>query len=166
MYFLKGPRQFEKFFDENVARVRGILYPILGEVDLDDATQEVFLKVWNSIGTFHSRSKLETWVYRISVNTGIDYLRKRKSFATLDEFSHAKEEAHISFVSNQDLIQKALQRIQEESIKLIILYYFEEKTLKEIACILQKPLGTIKAQLSLARKQLEESIKNLGGHYE
>lgn len=166
MIFLKGTRQFEKFFDENVSKVRGILYPIIGTSELDDATQDVFIKIWNSLSTFESKSKLETWLYRISVNTGIDYLRKRRKLETLDDFLEIESENQLKNLTNQDLIRKALQELEEDEIKLIVLHYFEEKTISEIKIILERPEGSIKGELVKARNQLEKIIKKLGGHHE
>ena len=157
---------FDRLYQENVETVRGVLYNMTGRRDLDDLTQEVFLKVWKNLPTFAFKSSVKTWVYRISVNVAIDHLRSRPPVSdpvpeTLPDEQTAEE---ISRRSIQRLIQEALMVLNENDRALIVLAYFEDRPLKEIAGILDIPEGTVKSRLHQARGSLKTELERRGLH--
>lgn len=161
MIFLKQKTksQFDKLYDENSQKVRGVLYRMLmekakGEI-LDELEQEVFIKVWSALAKFQFQSQISTWVYRISVNTAIDYLRKEKGNLEIsDQAQIVDPQSNTMEASSLKLdIQNLLQKIDEKHRAVLILYYFEDRQLKEIAKILEIELGTVKSRLNTARKK-------------
>src|ERR1035438_6976674 len=70
---------FRIIFNDNQKKIFNTCYRIVNDKDVaDDITQEVFVKVWSSIDSFRSGSKLSTWIYRIAVTSSLDYLRAQK----------------------------------------------------------------------------------------
>src|SRR5512135_1921493 len=68
---------FEALFSEYQPLVKSVARRFLGSPqDAEDAAQEIFTKVWRNLGSFNHNSSLRTWIYRIAVNTCIDYSRK------------------------------------------------------------------------------------------
>ena len=66
---------FQDVYDEFHERIRHYLCQLVGEVEAEDVTQEVFVKVHKGLKTFRGESKLSTWIYRIATNAGLDRLR-------------------------------------------------------------------------------------------
>lgn len=58
---------------------------VINHDDANDVLQNVFIKVWKSIGDFEQRASLSTWLYRIAVNESLDFLRRQKDTASIDE---------------------------------------------------------------------------------
>lgn len=158
MIFFKKNKQvtFDRIYHDHKNQVRGVLFRMLiqnaqAEI-LDELEQEVFIKAWNALGGFSFKSTISTWLYRISVNTAIDHLRKQKIQHTpLDEKKTQNLREH-----NQDLkidVAKLLASIDDKHRAVLILYYFEEKSIEEISNILETKVGTIKSRLTHARKK-------------
>lgn len=160
MFFFKQNKQvvFDKLYQEHHSKVRGVLYRMLLENAkpeiLDELEQEVFIKAWKSMGAFEFKSKVGTWLYRISVNTAIDYLRKQKiQPIPLDE-NLLKDEKKDTHDIQLD-VTKLLMNLDEKHRAVLILHYFEDKSIKEISTILEVQLGTVKSRLNNARKKAE-----------
>ena len=80
---LADPRECRTAFAEVVAQYSEPLYwkvrrIVLNHDDANDIMQNVFLKAWNSLGDFQSRSKVSTWLYRIAINEALDFVRHQK----------------------------------------------------------------------------------------
>jgi RNA polymerase sigma-70 factor (ECF subfamily) len=160
LIFFKQNNQvaFDKLYEEYHDKVRGTLYRMLLENAkaeiLDELEQEVFIKAWKALGTFEFKSKVSTWLYRISVNTAIDFLRKQKIQPTTLVDEILEDDIKI----NKDLkidISKLLMELDEKHRAILVLFYFEERSLKEISQILEIQLGTVKSRLNTARKKAE-----------
>lgn len=70
--------RFIKVYRDFSGLVRRILFRMLGASSLDDALQEVFLRVWKGLGTFDGRASIKTWVSRVTVYLASDMLKKRR----------------------------------------------------------------------------------------
>ena len=75
---LRSAEDFKKFYEEHATKVRGVLFRLVGEQALSDLTQEAFMKAWEHRNKFRGDSEASTWLYRISYNCAVDYLRKHK----------------------------------------------------------------------------------------
>lgn len=142
------------------------------EQDAYDISQEVFIKVYQSIQTYNFTSKFSTWLYRITVNTCIDEIRKRKAKATLsidelyskgekindnefDKRTETPEEIIIKKESNNEIIN-LINKLNDNHKTIIILRDINNLSYEEIAYILDCQLGTVKSRLSRARMKLKE----------
>ena len=77
--------EFKGIYEDNQAFVRKSLYWLVSEDAVDDIVQEVFVKIWQAYSKFANRSKIQTWIYRITMNSAYDYMRKEKRH-TADEY--------------------------------------------------------------------------------
>lgn len=143
--------------------------------DASDLTQEVFLAVIESLHSFRSDSKLETWMYRIAVNKSINFLRKRKLkaiFKNIDNFVFGKGNKDSSKLSynpseikeNSDearfLLRFALGKLNENQRTVFILAKYNEKSNKEIAEIMNMSLSAVEALQYRAKRNLQSIIRS------
>ena len=133
-----------------------------------DAAQDVFLKAYRGLKDFRPDFSIHTWLYRIAVNTCLDY--KRKSYREalrnepLAEDLPSKEPfADQLYVSRESTkaIQRALQKLPEKLRATIVLREIEELSYEEIAQILRTSIGTVKSRISRAREQLRHLLKKI-----
>lgn len=128
----------------------------------DDIAQEALLRAYVASGSFRYRSKFSTWLFRIAYNCYIDNLRKSMPETVSADTSQAMnapapDESDGRF-RYQNLYQ-ALECLKEKEKAVIALHYFEERSIKEIAAILQIPAGTVKYYLSTGRNHLKSILK-------
>jgi len=138
--------------------------------DAQDAAQEVFLKAYRGLKGFRPDASLYTWLYRIAVNTCLDYKRKsrreafRNASLTEDLPSDAPfPEQLYESAEIHDSIQLALQKLPEKLKIAIVLREMEGLSYEEIAEVLHTPLGTVKSRISRAREQLRHLLNKIMG---
>lgn len=168
---------FEKLIISHEKTVYNIAYRMFNnEEDAKDIAQEVFIKIYKNLNKFDGNCKISTWIHRITVNTCIDELRKRKgketssidSLIDLDDGEVQKQYTDNSFNPEQSLINKediedlknAINLLSENHKALIVLRDIQGLSYNEIAEITQISLGTIKSRISRARIQLKNIIMN------
>ncbi len=171
---IRGDRKCQlMLFDTYKAKVHGIAWKMLGpRFDVDDAVQEIFINLFQSLPTFKWLCSVDTWVYRLSLKTCTDHLRrkyrKRKVDITADggeaELFAADEspEATTTSVERKELRQQlimALDKLTTEKRQVVVLFEMEGKTIEEIAEIIQAPPGTIKSRLFHGRNELKSHLK-------
>lgn len=141
--------------------------------DAYDAAQEVFIRIYKSIGAFKGQSSLTTWIYRITVNICNDALRKRQRTAQtisingegddenpvmeLQDTSPTPEEAAESNEA-QKAVREAIGGLSEEYRQIITLCDLQGLSYDEAAQILQCPTGTVKSRLNRARNSLRKKL--------
>lgn len=147
--------------------------------DVEDLTQEAFIKAFNSLESFNFEFAFSTWLYKIATNNSIDYLRKKKiKTYSIDKPISTKDgemeyeipdstfvpDKTVIFDQKRNIIQDAIETLPEKYQKVITMRHQEEKSYEEIAEELDIPLGTVKAHIFRARemlyKQLRSKIKN------
>ena len=136
----------------------------------EDIAQEVFIKCYKSLAHFRGDAQITSWIYRITVNTAKDFLRS-KSFNILKypkSFfeSITKNETAEDAVLQQDEREVVLQTVLGLSTKyreVIILYYFQDEKIEDIAEILNMNVNTVKTRLSRARSILKDKITSFTG---
>lgn len=125
----------------------------------DDIAQEALVRAYVASGSFLGLSKFSTWLFRIAYNCYIDHCRKsRPEEAPLQaaESVPVTDGADCSFRYQQ--LYLALERLPEKERAAIALFYFEDRSIKEISSILQMPQGTVKYHLSLGRNHLKDML--------
>ena len=133
----------------------------------DDLVQEVFLRILRYRHTFRGESKFTVWMYSIARNTFADHYRKRQREQPLTE----KEDDHVhpdplasemlAEKHENALLHKALARLSPEKREVLVLSRFQELKYEEIAAMLNCPVGTIKARVHWALKDLRENFLEL-----
>lgn len=135
--------------------------------DAEDILQEVFLKVYQNLNDYDSDIKFSSWIYRITHNEAISYLRKKSS---RPKTVNLEDEIEIAVSLKQDLniekdidqkfsaeqLMKNLDKLEEKYREVLILKYIEEKNYQEISDILKKPMGTVATLLRRAREQFKK----------
>lgn len=146
------------------------------EYDARDIVQEVFLRVYRSLGSFRGDSGFSTWIYRIAMNICVDFARRSAAapqLAVLDgeddatrtlpdgNLSHQPETA-AEAAELRDEIQLALAELTEEHRTIVLLRDVSGLSYDEIARTLQLTEGTVKSRLARARKSLREILLRRG----
>jgi RNA polymerase sigma-70 factor (ECF subfamily) len=142
---------------------------------VEDLTQEAFIKAFGSLRNFNEEFAFSTWLYKIATNNCIDYIRKRKlQMYSIDKpmVSHDSEfvfelpddsyEADRDVIADQRavLLRDAIDRLPEKYRRVILLRHSEEKSYEEIARMLKLPIGTVKAHIFRARELLYRQLRN------
>ena len=145
---------------------RWLLRFVSNETLAEDLLSEVFLDVWRQAGRFQCRSSVSTWLMSIARHKALSARRRRTEGAELDE----KIEATIADPANDpevalqekdrgELVRRALMRLSPEHGEVIDLVYYHEKSVDEVAHILDVPPATVKTRMFYARKKLGELVK-------
>lgn len=135
----------------------------------EDLVQEVFFRILNYRKTYKGESKFTTWMYQIARNTHIDFLRKKKEVLPLDEQwkeSYSSElSPHQELEQGQDitLMRQALARLPLKKREVLILSRYQDLKYKEIAELLGCQIGTVKAHVHRALKDLGKIYLELSG---
>ncbi len=171
----------EPAFREVVERYQSKVFSIIHGIvrrrnDVEDIAQQVFAKVFLSIGSFDFRSSLITWIYKITVNECFDYLRKRKVRKLVYESDLSEDEARRveniepqvnrqdpadASLARRDYVLKLLSRVSEEERMLLILKEVEGYSVEELAERIGMNENTIKVKLFRARQKLVKAAQRL-----
>ncbi len=142
--------------------------------DAEDVAQEVFLEIFKSVHQFRKEADLKTWIYRISINKSLDFLRKqkrKKRIADLRGLFTSKN--RLSSSPHQNLEEKERKQILHEKMGLLaenqrialVLSQFDKLSNKEIAEIMETSESAVESLLHRARenlrKQLGKYFKNI-----
>ena len=133
---------------------------------------ESILKAYENIDTLRSRRKFKAWIFQILANECYQILRNRKRQEPTDPFEFPEQE-HSSDYWTEDMVSEDgeilsyILRMPKQHQEVLILYYYDEFSTKEIAKILDIPQGTVKSRLARGRKQLKDLLEMEGeGAYE
>lgn len=154
-------KHFQKIYKDNYAKVMRLCLGYMnGNEDLaKDLTQEVFLKAWQHLPNFRGNSKMETWIYRITVNTCLQELRKKKPVMLqpelVSEETSITKEAEIRFTA----MYRCINTLSTEN-KSIILLELEEVPQQEIAAIIGIGHQAVRTRIHRIKQQLSKCVKN------
>ena len=169
---------FDRLFDEFRPLVYRLGLRLLGTPeDAEDATQEAFTKIWRSLDSFNNESSLKTWIYRIAINTCIDFGRRsrrkpdlpavaleRGSSEEIDRILPPVDEtAERRLLAEERAahIRNAILLLRPHLKDVFLLKEVEEMSYDEISLALDLSIGTISSRLNRAKKALQESLKAL-----
>ncbi len=135
--------------------------------NIEDIVQEIFIKTYQNIRSFDSSQKFSSWIYRIAHNEFINALKKKIrnplyffDFDTL--LPHAvSQEADTTGQDRkimQNVLKQSLEKLSPHYREIIVLYYQEELSYKEIADILHIPQGTVGIRLKRAKAHLQKLL--------
>ena len=142
-------------FDACSERARRVLARLCGVFhrdELDDLVQETFSRAWRSWETFDRGAARSTWLVRIAIHTGTDYLRRKRPQS--DSPAVDRQEAASDDTLLRTAVREAMARVPRELFATVVLFYFEEMTVAEIAAATEVPEGTVKTRLLRARREL------------
>jgi len=161
---------FNKLVHENHQRIYGLFRRMVGShAEADDLTQETFIKVYQSLPKFRQESSVETWIYRLAINKGLNYLRRMKIRKTLGlEFADTAAESGESKMdrSDRNLLRRVIAKLPPRQQMVVILRSFQELSFKEIAAVLNMTENAAKVNFSHAIKNLRQTFLKMGVTYE
>ena len=147
--------------------------------EVEDVTQEAFIKAYRALPTFRGESAFYTWLYRIGINTAKNYLtaQGRKGPATVDidpedaESASENELARDSSTPEQEMMSRqvaetvnaAMDSLPEELRSAIMLREIEGMSYDEIAAIMNCPIGTVRSRIFRAREAIADQLRPLLG---
>ena len=156
-------------------KIINIAYGMLQDrEDAYDVAQEVFIKLYRKIGSFHGAALLDTWIHRVAVNASLDALRKRgRRVRTMPlevetddeqtiELPVADDSASPEKVALQNerrrMLLAAIGRLDEKYRSVLVLREFEDMDYEQIARVLNISVGTVKSRLNRAREKLRNLL--------
>ncbi len=175
----RDERAFRELIDLYRDRVFNVTFRMLGNrAEAEDIAQEVFIAVFKTIDTFREESKFSTWLYRVAVNHAknrIKYLARRndRNRAEIDDNTPdsdsvglgggstrpARPDHALAGAQMEQVLQAAINTLDEEHRALVVLRDIEELSIEEIYEITGIPDGTVKSRLHRARAALRKKLQ-------
>lgn len=165
----QDPEAYGKFYDLYVKRIyRFIYFKVNSVAETQDLTSETFLRVWQSIREGKEIRNLNAFIYIIARNLVIDFYRRKNTDAVSLDDENAPEIPD----SGKDILQeqmidsdlqatiKGLDKLKDEYKEAIVLKYFDELSISEIAEVLNKSKGAVRVLLHRALNTLKENIND------
>ena len=167
-------------FSEIVETRKGMVYnTVLGLLqnpeDAEDVTQEVFIKVFESVRQFKGESAFSTWLYRIAVTTALEFLRKKKRkkrFAFITSLfgegdtpvTDPPDFVHPGVLldrrENARVLFKAIQKLPENQKIAFSLHKVEGLSYQEVADVMETTVSAVESLIHRARQNLRKSLEN------
>jgi RNA polymerase sigma-70 factor (ECF subfamily) len=137
--------------------------------DAEEVAQDIFVKVYRSLADFKGSSKFSTWLYTITYNTSVTFLRKKKmelrsideehTFIQLENQESSFSANLIEQKSRVNHVNQAITQLSEGDAQIITLFYKMEQSLEEIGRIMGMEPNTVKVRLHRARQRLKEKLE-------
>jgi len=137
--------------------------------EAEEVSQDTFIKVFKKLKNFKGDSKFSTWIYRIAYNTSLDRLKSNKrkhNTVAINEFTEHEVKtldnalSQLEAQERKQAIQDCLQMLPPADTALLTLYYFEEKSLEEIAKVIGVKANNVKVKLFRSRKKLTTILQD------
>jgi RNA polymerase sigma-70 factor (ECF subfamily) len=128
--------------------------------DAEDVMQEVFIKLQDRLGSFKGNSSIKTFIYRMTVNQCIDFIRSRQSQANRAE----RSTEGISLITSRSpdstmILDNLLKDLPDDHRAALVLFEITGFSLKEIALIMDTNINTIKSRISRSIKKISETSR-------
>lgn len=159
-------RAFECVLEHYESRVYRLCRAILRNPgDAEDTAQESLIRIWKALPRFDGRAALSTWIYAITRNRCLTALERRRDVHSLSDSAIELEADAASAVVERDtedpmaLLREIAGELPERYRRVLILFYYEERSVSEVASLLAIPEGTVKTNLHRARALMLERLK-------
>ena len=172
---------FSQLVTANQTMVYNLAYRMTGNPDdAADLTQEAFLNAWKGLARFQGHASFSTWLYRLTSNACIDFLRKEKRRSALSLTTEGEEEegrelevADQRFSPERELEKKEARRAVREGLaalspehrQVLVLREMEGLSYTEMAHLLDLEEGTVKSRLARARLALKDFLQKSGNFF-
>jgi RNA polymerase sigma-70 factor (ECF subfamily) len=169
-------RAYRKLMDKYHDAIYSFIFRMVHDREqVEDLTQEAFIKAFSSLKNFNEEFAFSTWLYKIATNNCIDYIRKRKlQMYSIDKPVESRDSEYVfelpddSYEADRDviadqrtvLLHDAIDKLPEKYRRVILLRHTDEKSYEEIARMLRLPIGTVKAHIFRARELLYRQLRN------
>lgn len=160
---------FERLVDRYERKVYRLCCSLLRDPDqAEDAAQESLVRVWKALAKYDQRASLSTWIYTITRNRCLTAIERRRELDSLSDpaVEHEAEAAQaVSPETEQDhlaVLREMVDALPERFRRALTLFYYEERSVAEVAQMLGQPEGTVKTNLHRARAALGEQMRRAG----
>jgi len=168
---------FEKLVLRYQTQVYSLAYRMVGnEADAQDLAQEAFVRAWRALDSFQFSSQFSTWLYRLTSNICIDFLRSQKkrkhiSLTVLQDDEQQQwdmpdhrplPEEQMIVTQEREALAKAIAALDPEYRQVLILRIVNDCSYQQISEIMGIREGTVKSRLSRAREQLRKKLAQSG----
>jgi RNA polymerase sigma-70 factor (ECF subfamily) len=175
----------QRAFERLLSRYQGKVYRLCCTLLRDptaaqDAAQESLVRIWKALASYDQRASLSTWMYAITRNRCLTAIERRRDLASLSEpevEAEAEAEAEALALGGADsepddqfeLLRELVNLLPERYRRTLTLFYYEDRSVSEVASMLGMPEGTVKTNLHRARAALAEQLRRRGlddpGHW-
>ena len=154
-------------FGELVRRHRegvvNVVYRLCGDAHLaEDAAQEAFIRAWQHLPGYRPRAPFRHWVVRIATHSALDVLRRQQETVDVDEIALASPdngpEDTVEGEERGERVRQAVLALSPASRAVLVLREYEGLSYREIANVLDIPVGTVMSRLNYARSRLREAL--------
>lgn len=150
---------FEALYRRHSGRVHAICLRLTADrSSAEEAVQDVFVRLWERLGSFRGESAFSSWLHRLAINTVLQTMRstRRREARVATSDDAELEDAPIIALAVEDRIdlEDAIKRLPQQVRMVVVLHDIEGFSHEEIAVMTGVPPGTIRSQLSRARKTL------------
>lgn len=162
---LAGQKEkFTQIVDEHKSLVYSILLRMTDDhEEANDLAQEVFVKVYRQLKQFKAKSKLSTWIYKITYFHGLSYMRKQQRWVGEEYYTHAESdddiENDIALDEMKGHVAECINRLKPLERTAITLFYLDELSVKDVAEIMNISESYVKVTVYRAKKNLKGLIK-------
>jgi RNA polymerase sigma-70 factor, ECF subfamily len=154
-------------FGKLVSKYHCLVYRIVwritnGNAESEDIAQEAFLKLWNNPGQLREAGALKGWLARVAHNLAMDWFRKGKSTADIEQFEiedqrpNAEDSINKNWVT--DRINVAVSKLPERQKQVITLVHFEQFSQSDAARVMELSLDALESLLARARRALKDNL--------
>ncbi|MFE5321524.1 sigma-70 family RNA polymerase sigma factor [Paenibacillus sp. NPDC056579] len=150
-----------RFIMENKENVYRLAFSyVKNEENALDVVQDSIHKALSSLETLKSEGSMKGWFYRIVVNTSLDFLRKQKKIQLMDDKTLELCSPLIEDAYHDIDLEKALEELPHNFRTVVILRYFEDLKIEEIAEVMNENISTVKTRLYQALRKLRIKMNN------
>jgi RNA polymerase sigma-70 factor (ECF subfamily) len=159
----RDPDAFREIYECHHRRIYALAWRMCGNAtQAEDLTQDVFVRLWDSWGSFRGESAFATWLHRLAVNVIWSALvRERKVDGWLEYGAEAEQgvtDSEFDAIATQIDLDRALAMLPHGARTILLLYTVDGCGYRDIATLLGVDIGTVKSQLHRARRLLSESF--------
>ena len=153
----------KEYFCECVRQNEGSMYTLAigilkNEADAADVMQDAILKAYCNLDQLKDRNKFRPWILSIVHNTAIEYIRKRKDILDFEEQEQLASPEPAVDTATKLTVREAIQKLKLPYRTVIILFYYEDYSVRQIAEVMNASVIAIKQQLSRGRKMLAQLL--------
>lgn len=161
-------RQLAGRYAGQVLRMVASLIP--SQEEAEEVTQDALLEAFQSLARFDARqASFQTWLMRIAYHTALKHYRQHHKTITvveveqqrLDTFPDDETDALLDDTDRVELMERAIEKLKPDDQMLLNLYYFDNRPMREIACITEREESYLHSRLQWIRKRLAITIKSL-----
>lgn len=170
MKLLSSEETREKGFNMVVEKFSKRLYwtirrMVVSHDDADDVLQETFIRFWTSLDKFRGESSIYTWIYKIAINTAVNFLKSRNRYQPTDVDNSDLFRKMVADDSLYDAdtiknsLQAAISKLPTKQQTVFMLRYYDEMSYADMSKVLGTSEGALKASYHIAAEKIEKEVK-------